>query len=51
MTFKTINREQFDKLGNVIREWLEEEGFETNVQQELDLENRILNCLSIGKRF
>ena len=42
-----IGRKQFDKVGIAMREWLEEEGFEVNVRQELDLLNLILSELGI----
>ena len=46
---KTINKKDFDKLGIILREWLEEQEFETNVSQDLELEKRILDCLGIKK--
>ena len=48
-----IGRKTFDKLGNELRDWLMEQGFETNVSQDLELENLILGCLNIeyDKKF
>ena len=46
---KTINRKDFDKLGKVIRDWLEENEFQTDANQDLELEQKILECLGIKK--
>jgi hypothetical protein len=44
---ETIDRAGYDKLGEVIREWFEEEGIETDSSQDVELLNRILDCLGI----
>ena len=42
-----IGKSKFDELGEKLRDWLEEQGFETNVSQDLELENLILSCLGV----
>lgn len=42
-----IGKEKFDELGNKLRDWMDEQGFETNVGQDLELENLILGCLGV----
>ena len=51
MKIGCINRKEFDKLGDKIRGWLEEQGFETNAQQDAELMKIILDYLEIKIDF
>lgn len=42
-----IGKKKFDELGISLRNWLTEQGFDTDVSEDLELENLILNCLDI----
>ncbi len=42
-----IDRNKFDELGNRIRDWFEEQGFETSVEQDLELMHIVLDVMDI----
>jgi hypothetical protein len=46
---KEIDRDLYDKLGGQIQEWCEEQGFETSIEMDCDLINRVCNTLGIKR--
>lgn len=46
-----INREGYDALGMTITDWFDELGLELDSDMEVDLINRVLDCLRIEKEW